>query len=74
MTSQPESQSGESDSGESFASQSQARPPSVVAEFVDFLIHNKKWWLTPIVIVLLILSFFVLMTNTALGPFIYVLF
>ena len=74
MAKQTEQQSDENDSGEGFAKQSQARSPSVLAEFVDFLIHNKKWWLTPIVLVLLILSFFVLMTNTALGPFIYVLF
>lgn len=59
---------------EEFAKESESRQPSILAEFFDFLVHNKKWWLTPIVLVLLFLSFFVLMTNTALGPFIYVLF
>ena len=74
MEKQTEHPAGEINSGDGFADQSQSRSPSVLAEFVDFLVHNKKWWLTPIVLVLLILSFFVLMTSTALGPFIYVLF
>jgi hypothetical protein len=50
------------------------KPPGVFFEFIDFLRHNKKWWLTPIVLVLLTLSIFVALTNTAIGPFIYVLF
>lgn len=58
----------------SFEESSQLEPPSLLFEFFDFLRHNKKWWLTPIVIVLLALSFFIALTNTALGPFIYVLF
>ena len=43
-------------------------------EFYDFLVHNKKWWLTPIIVVLLVLSLLIALTNTAIGPFIYVLF
>jgi len=57
-----------------FKKQSQSRPPSVFAEFADFLIHNKKWWLTPIVLVLLFLSLLIVLTNSAIGPFIYVFF
>ena len=78
MSRQPETQPDQISSNEErveeFVKESQSRQPSVLAEFFDFLVHNKKWWLTPIVLVLLFLSFFVLMTNTALGPFIYVLF
>jgi hypothetical protein len=58
----------------SFEESSQMKPPGVFFEFIDFLRHNKKWWLTPIVLVLLTLSIFVALTNTAIGPFIYVLF
>ena len=43
-------------------------------EFYDFLVHNKKWWLTPIIVVLLVLSLLIALTNTAIAPFIYVLF
>ena len=53
---------------------SQSRPPGFFAEFFDFLVHNKKWWLTPIILVLMALSLLIVLTNTAIGPFIYVLF
>lgn len=57
-----------------FQASSQETPPSIAAEFIDFLIHNKKWWLTPIIVILLIFSTFIILTNTAIGPFIYALF
>jgi hypothetical protein len=57
-----------------FQRESQTRPPSVLAEFFDFLVHNKKWWLSPIILVLLIFSLFIVLTNTVLWPFIYILF
>ena len=47
---------------------------SLVGEFWDFLKHNKKWWLLPIVIVLLLLGLLVLLSGTAIAPFIYPLF
>ena len=28
--------------------------PGFLPEFWDFLIHNKKWWLTPIVVIMLL--------------------
>ena len=61
-------------SGSEFARQADQRPPGVVAEFVDFLLHNKKWWLTPIVLVLLLVGGLILMSGTAAAPFIYTLF
>ncbi len=59
---------------DAFVRESEAKPPSIVTEFVDFLVHNKKWWLTPIIVVLLLLSVFAILTNSAIGPLIYVLF
>ncbi len=53
------------------ASQSQQ---GIVGEFVDFLLHNKKWWLTPIVLVLLLVGLLVVLGGTPLAPFIYTLF
>ncbi len=47
--------------------------PGLVAEFWDFLIHNKKWWLTPIILVLLLLGLLVMLSGTAAAPFIYTL-
>lgn len=50
------------------------RRPSLLAEFWFFLKHNKKWWLLPIIIVLLLLGLLILLSGTAIGPFIYPLF
>jgi hypothetical protein len=36
--------------------------------------HNKKWWLTPIVLMLLILGVLILVGGTGAAPFIYTLF
>ncbi len=47
---------------------------SIVREFLEFLMTNKKWWLRPIVLVLLALSALMLLINTAAAPFIYSLF
>ena len=54
-----------------FASQADQPPPGIVAEFWDFLIHNKKWWITPIIIVLLLLGILSVLQGTAVAPFIY---
>ena len=44
----------------------------LVAEFKDFIIHNKIWWMTPIIIVLLLMVAFILMAESApVLPFIY---
>lgn len=41
----------------------------------DFLRVRKKWWLTPIVLFLLLLSLVIVLTEgSALAPFIYTLF
>jgi hypothetical protein len=45
-----------------------------VAEFWHFLKTSKKWWLLPIVIVLLVFGALVLLSGTAAAPFIYTLF
>jgi hypothetical protein len=47
------------------------RPPSLLAEFSEFLRHNKKWWLLPIVLVLLAFSVLVILSGTGAAPFIY---
>ncbi|MCK4911200.1 MAG: hypothetical protein KAR83_06145 [Thermodesulfovibrionales bacterium] len=48
---------------------------SIIAEFWDFLKVRKKWWLTPIVLVLLSLGALLVLTEgSAVAPFIYSLF
>ncbi|MCD4822973.1 MAG: DUF5989 family protein [Phycisphaerae bacterium] len=43
-------------------------------EFWDFLKHNKKWWLTPILLIMLVLGLLVFLGGTGAAPFIYALF
>jgi hypothetical protein len=57
-----------------FASQATGRRQGFVGETIGFLINNKKWWLGPIVIVLLVMSFLVILSATSIAPFIYTLF
>jgi hypothetical protein len=57
-----------------FARQATERSSGIVSEFVQFLNHNKKWWLLPIVLVLLAIGVLVVLGGTALAPFIYTLF
>ena len=46
----------------------------LVREFWDFLKHNKKWWLLPILVALLVLGLLVVLGGTSLAPFIYTIF
>jgi hypothetical protein len=46
----------------------------IVSEFWYFLGHSKKWWLLPIVVVLGLFGLLVLLSGTAIAPFIYTLF
>ena len=48
---------------------------SILREFWEFLRVRKKYWLTPIFIVLLLLSALIVLTQgSTLAPFIYALF
>lgn len=45
---------------------------SLAREFVDFIIHNKLWWMTPIIIVLALMVGFILFAESSpILPFIY---
>jgi len=47
----------------------------VMSEFWEFLRQNKKYWLAPIVIVLLLVGFLLVVAKgSAVAPFIYTLF
>jgi hypothetical protein len=46
----------------------------LLGEFWAFLRYNKKWWLLPIFVVLLLLGVLVLLSGSAAAPFIYTLF
>lgn len=46
----------------------------LLAEFWLFIKEEKKWWLTPIIVVLLGVSALVMLTSSGAAPFIYTLF
>ena len=46
-----------------------------MAEFWDFLKVRKKWWLGPIILILVMMSLLIILTEgSAVAPFIYTLF
>ena len=48
---------------------------AIIGEFLEFLKVRKKWWLTPIVVMLLLLGALIVLTEgSAIAPFIYTLF
>lgn len=48
---------------------------SILGELYEFLNVRKKWWLTPIVIMLMLLGLLIVFTEgSAVAPFIYALF
>ena len=46
----------------------------LLSEFVYFLKTSKKWWLIPIVVILVGFGVLVFLSSTAAAPFIYTLF
>ena len=46
----------------------------IVGELVDFLRDNKKWWMIPIIVALLLIGVLILLGGTAVAPFIYSIF
>lgn len=57
-----------------FAAGAQEQSTGLISEFLQFLKHNKKWWLLPILLVLLFVGVLVVLGGTAAAPFIYTLF
>jgi hypothetical protein len=58
----------------SFAQAAGEKPPSLGREIIDMLKHNKKWWMIPIIVVLLLFGVLLVLGSTGAAPFIYTLF
>ena len=58
-----------------FSEMADERQVGLFREFWDFLKYNKKWWLTPIIVGLLLVAVLVIIGNLypAALPFIYTL-
>ena len=57
-----------------FATQAEGSSRGPLGEIWAFLRTNKKWWLTPVVLVLLLLGVLIVLGGTGAAPFIYTLF
>ena len=62
------------DPKKSFAEAGEEKEASLVGEIFSLLRHNKKWWLLPILIVLLAFGVLLILGSTGAAPFIYTLF
>ncbi|MEX2188930.1 MAG: DUF5989 family protein [Pirellulales bacterium] len=56
---------------DAFEQASEEDRPSLIAEFLYFLAHSKKWWLLPILIVLGIAALLAVFAASGVAPFIY---
>ena len=65
-----------SDEHAAFEKAAGQRPPGLWRELLDLLRHNKKWWLAPILIVLVVAGVIIALALMSPGaaPFIYTLF
>ncbi|MDO4159101.1 MAG: DUF5989 family protein [Prevotellaceae bacterium] len=45
-----------------------------IKEVLSFIIKERKWWLAPLIFVLIIVSLLVVFADSAVAPFIYSLF
>lgn len=43
-------------------------------EIFSFIVQTRKWWLAPLLFILLIVGLLVLFADSAVAPFIYSLF
>ena len=66
--------SHEEDPKDDFIAEAAGKQAGLVSELIGFLKANKKWWLAPIVISILLLGLLVVLGGTAAAPIIYTLF
>jgi hypothetical protein len=58
----------------SFGEEAKKQRRGPLAEFFVFVLQNKKWWLTPIIVVLVLVGALAVLGGTGVAPFIYSLF
>jgi hypothetical protein len=57
-----------------FEAAGRGKQSGILSEVFQMLRHNKKYWLIPLLLILLALGALVLLGGTAAAPFIYSLF
>ena len=62
------------DSGSFEKAASEGRDVGLAGELWGFLKSTKKWWLLPIIAVIVLFGLLVFLSGTGVAPFIYTLF
>jgi hypothetical protein len=57
-----------------FSTQAEGKRRGAVSEFFSFVANNKKWWLTPIILVIVLVGALAVLGGSGVAPFIYSLF
>ena len=57
-----------------FEKAKEEKQASLLREFVDFVLENKKWWLVPIFLVLFLFALISVIMSTGAAPFLYPFF
>ena len=58
----------------SFREAGEQKPVSLLREIVGMLRENKKYWMVPMIVVLLLFGVLLILGATGAAPFIYALF
>jgi hypothetical protein len=58
----------------SFVEEAERKQPGMASELLGLIRHNKKWWLTPILVAAALLGALMMLFGTPLSPLIYTLF
>jgi hypothetical protein len=72
MAIDPEEKSGSG--GSEFERAASGKSGNLAGEVWTFLRENRKWWLLPLIVVLVLVGGLIVLSSTAVAPFIYTLF
>lgn len=45
-----------------------------IKELFNYIMERKKWWLAPLIFILVLIGLIVVFSNSAIAPFVYSLF
>jgi len=62
------------DESQDFIQQAEQTQQGLLRELWAWLRYTQKWWLTPVVVLLLAVGVLLILSSTAVAPFIYTLF
>jgi len=59
------------DSDQDFSELAEQATPGLLREFLDFLRENRKWWLLPIILALLLVGLLLIFSGSSFSVFLY---